>query len=179
MQELYRDVVDTFYWVALPLTTVNGVSQYQPEWGGLAWNGAQATGRCHYGYCIFSFLPLRNMRVCEPFGPEQRRGLWLYHILEPDTWARMCSRVSGAASRALYANESGAYFDLRKRISKPEHHTRRSYAVFLLNVMPEKTAEHYRNKIAVYLRWYQTHGYPDDIPDEQENNTGGSDIPSW
>ncbi|EFH3425741.1 phosphoadenosine phosphosulfate reductase family protein, partial [Escherichia coli] len=32
MRELYRDVVDTFYWVALPLTTVNGVSQYQPEW---------------------------------------------------------------------------------------------------------------------------------------------------
>ncbi|EKA5897338.1 phosphoadenosine phosphosulfate reductase family protein, partial [Escherichia coli] len=32
MRELYRDVVDAFYWVALPLTTVNGVSQYQPEW---------------------------------------------------------------------------------------------------------------------------------------------------
>lgn len=39
-------------------------------------------------------VPLRNMRVCEPFGPEQRRGLWLYHILEPETWARMCVRVS-------------------------------------------------------------------------------------
>ncbi len=55
-------------------------------------------------------VPLRNMRVCEPFGPEQRKGLWLYHVLEPETWARMCERVSGAASGALYANESGAYF---------------------------------------------------------------------
>ncbi|WP_411017431.1 DUF3440 domain-containing protein, partial [Salmonella sp. s51695] len=93
---------------------------------------------------------LRNMRVCEPFGPEQRRGLWLYHVLEPETWARMCARVSGAASGAIYANESGAYFALRKRISRPAHHTWRSYAMFLLDVMPQKTAEHYRNKIAVY-----------------------------
>ena len=124
-------------------------------------------------------VPLRNMRVCEPFGPEQRKGLWLYHVLEPETWARMCERVSGAASGALYANESGAYFALRKRITKPPHHTWRSYAMFLLDVMPERTAEHYRNKIAVYLRWYQTRGFPDDIPDEQENDLGSRDIPSW
>ncbi len=42
MREMYRDVTDTFYWVALPLTTVNGVSQFQPEWicaGNLAWTG--------------------------------------------------------------------------------------------------------------------------------------------
>ncbi|EKT5515418.1 DUF3440 domain-containing protein, partial [Escherichia coli] len=50
---------------------------------------------------------------------------------------------------------------------------------FLLDVMPERTAEHYRNKIAVYLRWYQTRGFPDDIPDEQENDLGCRDIPSW
>lgn len=48
--------------------------------------------------------------------------------------------------------------------------------MFLLDVMPERTAEHYRNKIAVYLRWYQTRGFPDDIPDEQENDTGSRDI---
>ncbi|EMS0090348.1 hypothetical protein AT483_25895, partial [Escherichia coli] len=28
MRKMYRDVTDTFYWVALPLTTVNGVSQF-------------------------------------------------------------------------------------------------------------------------------------------------------
>ncbi|STI55204.1 putative phosphoadenosine phosphosulfate reductase [Escherichia coli] len=32
MRMMYQDVTDTFYWVALPLTTVNGVSQFQPEW---------------------------------------------------------------------------------------------------------------------------------------------------
>lgn len=29
-------------------------------------------------------VPLRHMRICEPFGPEQRQGLWLYHVIEPD-----------------------------------------------------------------------------------------------
>ncbi|HAY0219048.1 TPA: DUF3440 domain-containing protein [Escherichia coli] len=286
LQGQYRDVTEAFYWVALPLTTVNGVSQYQPEWvcwapdalwvreppagaitdegyfsfyqhamtfeefvpafsawfagrrpGASAailtgvradeslnrfmgltsrrkqryaddkpWSTASPDGSYYTLYPLYDWktrdiwiynarsraaynplydlmyragVPLRNMRVCEPFGPEQRRGLWLYHVLEPETWARMCARVAGASSGSLYANESGAYFALRKRIEKPAHHTWRSYALFLLDVMPEKTAEHYRNKIAVYLRWYQTHGYPQDIPDEQENDLGSRDIPSW
>ena len=25
----------------------------------------------------------------EPFGPEQRQGLWLYHVIEPERWAAM------------------------------------------------------------------------------------------
>lgn len=113
-------------------------------------------------------VPLKNMRVCEPFGPEQRRGLWLYHILEPETWERMCRRVCGAHSGAIYANASGDYFALKTKIRKPAHFSWREYALFLLDSMPEKTAEHYRNKIAIYLHWYQTRGFPDDIPDEQE-----------
>ena len=249
MREMYRDVTESFYWVALPLTTVNGVSQFQPEWicwepgvtwvrqppeyaitdmayfsfyryamtfeefvpafsswfaGNLCgvavltgiradeslnrfmglvsqrklryaddkpWTTASPEGFYYTLYPLYDWkardiwiynartraiynplydlmyragVPLRNMRVCEPFGPEQRKGLWLYHVLEPETWARMCERVS-----------------------------------FLLDVMPERTAEHYRNKIAVYLRWYQTRGFPDDIPDEQENDLGSRDIPSW
>lgn len=120
-------------------------------------------------------VPLRNMRVCEPLARNSVRdcGFTMFWSRKPGP---MCERVSGAASGALYANESGAYFALRKRITKPPHHTRRSYAMFLLDVMPERTAEHYRNKIAVYLRWYQTRGFPDDIPDEQENDTGSRDI---
>lgn len=43
-------------------------------------------------------VPTRYMRICEPFGPEQRRGLWLYHVIEPERWAMMCSRVSGVKS---------------------------------------------------------------------------------
>lgn len=284
MQIMYDDVIDNFYWIALPLTTVNGVSQFQPEWvcwdRGIEWvrtppddaitdskyfpfyqyamtfeefipafsswfsrkkhNAAILTGvradeslnrfmglksqrKLRYSddkpwttaspegsyytmYPLYDWkvkdiwiyhaktkaiynplydlmfragVPLRNMRVCEPFGPEQRKGLWLYHILEPETWEKMCYRVSGASSGAIYSNESGAYFALRKKILKPENHSWKSYVLFLLSAMPEKTSEHYKNKISIYLRWYQKHGYPDDIPDEQENDMGYRDIPSW
>ncbi len=43
-------------------------------------------------------VPPRYMRICEPFGPEQRQGLWLYHVVEPERWAAMCERVSGVHS---------------------------------------------------------------------------------
>lgn len=32
LREQYSDVIEHFYWVALPLTTQNSLSQYQPEW---------------------------------------------------------------------------------------------------------------------------------------------------
>lgn len=123
-------------------------------------------------------VKLHAMRICEPFGPEQRQGLWLYHVLEPECWERVCERVSGANTGSIYANGQGDFY-ARRQVHKPDDHTWRSYALFLLSSMPQQTAEHYRNKIAIYLRWYQTHGFPDDIPDEQEKDTGSKDIPSW
>ena len=32
LRALYADVVETFYWVALPLTTQNALTQYKPQW---------------------------------------------------------------------------------------------------------------------------------------------------
>ncbi len=32
LRKQYADVTEAFYWVALPLTTQNSLSQYQPEW---------------------------------------------------------------------------------------------------------------------------------------------------
>ena len=32
MREEYRDVIEQFYWVALPLTTQNSLTQFNPEW---------------------------------------------------------------------------------------------------------------------------------------------------
>lgn len=99
------------------------------------------------------------MRICEPFGPEQRRGLWLYHILEPETWCLACARVSGAASGARYVRHGRDYLG-RHQIDKPAHHTWQSYVHFLLSGMPPPVAEHYRSKM-------------------QEGDTGSRNIPSW
>ncbi len=44
-------------------------------------------------------VPLRYMRICEPFGPEQRQGLWLYHVLEPGALGRNVSAGERRAQR--------------------------------------------------------------------------------
>lgn len=281
MHELYKDVIDSFWWVALPLTTQNSLSQFKPEWQcwepGVAWvreppsnaitkpnyfdfyydamtfeefvksfsnwyaqrrpaammigirtdesfNRLRAIirndkrryaddkpwttlspgGWAWYVYPIYDWkisdvwtwfsksgctynplydlmyqagVPLRYMRICEPFGPEQRQGLWLYHILEPGRWASICERVSGASSGGVYAGQDNHFYGHRK-IVKPENLCWREYAELLLCSMPENTAEHYKNKIAVYLKWYQKRGVIT-IPDAQDKDIGSKDIPSW
>ncbi|TBL57371.1 phosphoadenosine phosphosulfate reductase [Hafnia paralvei] len=283
MKALYQDITDIFFWVALPLKTVNGVSQIQPEWVAWApetqwvrsppdfaitdesyfsfyrhamtfeefinafgywfaghkstamltgvradeslnrymaiassrkmryaddkpWTTASPEGTYYIANPLYDWkfrdiwifqarssviynplydlmyragVPSKNMRICEPFGPEQRKGLWLYHVLDSGMWAKVCCRVCGANSGALYANESGSFYALNKKIQKPSGFTWRSYALYLLDSMPLTTSEHYKNKISVYLKWYETHGYPRDIPEEQDNDTGYRDIPSW
>lgn len=279
MFALYRDYIDP-YWVALPMTTVNAVSQFEPEW--IAWEPGKEWVRqppaiaitdparfpfyehamkfedfvpafgtwyaqdgkaailvgirsdeslnryralvrddkaMHHGHkwttefaggainCypiydwrtedIWTFfgktglpynrlydrmhqagLSLHQMRICEPFGSEQRKGLWLFHIIEPETWAKLVGRVNGANSGALYAQERGNILG-NTRITKPDRMTWHGYAMHLLESMPSKTAEHYRNKIAVALKWYQERGYPDGIPDFLPDDTGAKDVPSW
>lgn len=43
--------------------------------------------------------------------------------------------------------------------------------------MPPATAENYRNKIAVFLKWYADRGYERGIPDEGQATDKGA--PSW
>jgi predicted phosphoadenosine phosphosulfate sulfurtransferase len=122
------------------------------------------------------------MRICQPYGDDQRKGLWLFHVIEPETWARIVARVNGANQGALYAQESGNILG-RIKIDKPEGHTWESFANFLLESMPPSMREHYCNKIAVFLHWWRERGYPDGIPDEMphrlEAGTDGERVPSW
>lgn len=122
-------------------------------------------------------IPPHNMRICEPYGDEQRRGLWLFHAIEPQTWAKVCARVAGANSGALYAGERGNILG-NQRIDLPEGHTWQSFAMLLLDTMPHTTAEHYRDKISRYV-WYCNEKLRIPVPDEQPNDTGSKDVPSW
>lgn len=121
-------------------------------------------------------LPMHHMRICEPYGDEQRRGLWLYHIIEPETWGRVVNRVAGANTGALYGNETGNVMG-NLRIAKPDNHTWQSFAMMLLDSMPVKTADHYKDKIAVWMRWYHDHGI--EIEDEKPGDTGSKDRGTW
>lgn len=124
-------------------------------------------------------LSLSQMRICQPYGDDQRRGLWLFHLIEPETWARVVARVNGANGGALYVNESGNVSGYRS-ISKPIGHTWKSFAFLLVNSMPKQSAEHYRNKILLFERWWRNKGYQDGIPDEAEYTLEAARrAPSW
>jgi len=121
-------------------------------------------------------LTIHQQRICQPYGDDQRKGLWLFQIIEPETWGKVVARVNGANQGALYAKESGNILGNLK-ISKPDNHSWESFSRLLLESMPKKTQQHYENKIAVFLHWYAERGYPGGIPDEGPINN--KSMPSW
>lgn len=124
-------------------------------------------------------VPMGHMRICQPYGDDQRRGLWLFHLIEPETWARVVARVNGANGGALYVQEWGNINGYRE-ITKPPHHTWKSFAHLLVDSMPPKTRTHYRNKVLTFEKWWMGRGYPDGIPDEAAYEMEAARrAPSW
>ncbi len=124
-------------------------------------------------------LTLHQMRICQPYGDDQRKGLWLFHLIEPETWGRVVARVNGANAGALYAQESGNILGNLK-ITKPEGHTWESFSMLLLESLPPKHQEHFRNKIATFVYWWSQKGYPNGIPDEVDPKLEADrKAPSW
>lgn len=124
-------------------------------------------------------LSIHQSRICQPYGDDQRKGLWLYHVIEPDTWPKVVARVNGANSGALYAREVGNILG-RIKIDKPPGHTWQSFAKLLLASLPPASQEHFSDKILVFLKWWQDRGYPQGIPDVGEAKQEASkEIPSW
>ena len=121
-------------------------------------------------------LTIHQARICQPYGDDQRKGLWLFHIIEPETWARVVARVNGANQGSLYCQDPGNILGYRG-ITKPDGITWQEFAERLLASMPERTAEQYRNKIAVFLKWYADRGYSRGIPDEGPMTDKSA--PSW
>jgi predicted phosphoadenosine phosphosulfate sulfurtransferase len=146
------------------------------------WTFHARTGRAYnriYDRMHKAGLTVDQMRICQPYGDDQRKGLWLYSVMEPETWGRVVARVNGANSGALYAHETGVMAG-RIKIIKPPGHSWQSYTMFLLESMPPKSKLHFENKIAVFLKWYQTRGYPNGIPDEADPKAEAKkEIPTW
>lgn len=124
-------------------------------------------------------LSIHQMRICQPYGDDQRKGLWLFHVLEPETWPRIVARVAGANSGAMYAHESGVMMG-NVRFSKPPGHTWESFAKLLLESLPVASKEHYEAKIFQFLRWYAQRGFDQGIPDEADAALeADKKAPSW
>jgi predicted phosphoadenosine phosphosulfate sulfurtransferase len=152
VSESVHNIYPVYDWRTADLWTYHGRNREKP------YNGL-------YDMMHRAGLTIHQMRICQPYGDDQRRGLWLFHLIEPGTWARLVARVNGANSGAMYVQHSGNMTGYR-RISKPEGHTWRSFAALLVGSMPPKTREHYENKIDVFRKWWMERGYPDGIPDE-------------
>jgi predicted phosphoadenosine phosphosulfate sulfurtransferase len=123
-------------------------------------------------------VKLSDQRLCQPFGDDQRKGLWLYHILEPETWYKLIARVNGANFGALYIQETGNINGYDK-ITKPNNHTWKSFCHMLLRTMPKKTRDHYAIRFKKFISGWNDRGYkviPDESPPELEAKCWA---PSW
>lgn len=123
-------------------------------------------------------VPLSDQRLCQPFGDDQKRGLWLYHIIEPETWSKLIARVAGANSASVYIQDSGNMTGYNK-ISKPDGHTWRSFCNLLLQTMPAPTRKHYTYRFQKFIVSWKRRGYaeiPDEAPPELEAKQWA---PSW
>lgn len=110
-------------------------------------------------------VPLSQQRLCQPFGHDQRKGLWLYHILEPLTWYKLLVRVNGANSGSMFVTETGSVSGVNK-ITKPKDHTWESFFKLIFNTMPKVTRDHYIPRFRTFVQGWKKRGYHAGIPDE-------------
>lgn len=123
-------------------------------------------------------VSLSKQRLCQPYGDDQRQGLYLFKILEPETWAKVVNRVEGANFGNRYTENDRTTLGNYK-VNLPKGHTYESYAKFLLKTMPPYLAEHYQIKIDKFLAWWENEGIKI-IPDyDDPKKEASKKVPSW
>lgn len=123
-------------------------------------------------------VSIYKQRLCQPYGDDQRQGLYLFKLLEPETWAKVVNRVEGANFGNRYTETDRTTLGNFK-VNLPPGHTYESYAKFLLETMPPYLAEHYREKIDKFLSWWEKEGVTS-IPDKADiKDEARKKVPSW
>jgi predicted phosphoadenosine phosphosulfate sulfurtransferase len=179
-------------------------SKSKTTWNGYAWT-TQLSVHCYNAYPIYDWrtediwaangkfgwaynkiydlmhmagVGLHQQRLCQPYGDDQRKGLYLFKILEPATWQKVVNRVEGA-------NFGNRYSDTDKtvmgnfRVNLPPGHTYKSYAKFLLQTMPPYLADHYQKKIDKFWEYWKKEGF-ETMPDTADAKLEASrKAPSW
>lgn len=102
-------------------------------------------------------VSLHQQRLCQPYGDNQRKGLYLFKILEPETWAKIVRRVEGANFGNRYTEYNRSALG-NFRVNLPAGYTYETYAQFLLETMPPHLSAHYRKKIGRFIDWWVEHG---------------------
>ena len=112
-------------------------------------------------------VPVGKMRVASPFMSESKSSLSLYRVIDPNCWARLCSRVQGANFIATYGKQLSY-----RSVSLPPNHTWKSFVKFLLHTLPKEVAENFRRRFIQSIKvWGRVgRGLPDEIIDELTQN---------
>ena len=100
-------------------------------------------------------VPLSKQRICQPYGDDQRIGLNLFRVIEPETWAKVVNRVSGANFGNIYSGNSILGY---RNVKLPRGHTWRSYTKMLLATLPAETARNYRERFVKFIRYWNRIG---------------------
>lgn len=131
-----------------------------------------------YDLMYLAGVSLHKQRLCQPYGDDQRQGLYLFKILEPETWAKVVNRVEGANFGNRYTENDRTTLGNYK-VNLPPGHTYESYAKFLLSTMPSVWREHYQKKIDKFLEWWEKEGVKE-IPDFADpRDESRKSVPSW
>jgi len=102
-------------------------------------------------------LSIHKMRICQPFGDDQKIGLNLFRIIEPKTWAKVVNRVSGANYGNIYAGTKMIGY---RKVELPEGHTWKSYTKLLLSTLPKQTKDSYTHKFIKFIKYWNKKGCP-------------------
>ncbi|KKL25860.1 hypothetical protein LCGC14_2401060, partial [marine sediment metagenome] len=70
---------------------------------------------------------VHDQRICQPYGDDQRKGLDLFHLCEPETWFKVVNRVAGANFGALY---KGQRILGNQKVHLPPGHTKHYQGVY-------------------------------------------------
>lgn len=100
---------------------------------------------------------IHNMRICQPYGDDQRIGLYLFKLIEPETWAKVVNRVSGANFGNIYCGDKILGYN---NVRLPKNNTWKSYTKLLLSSLPKATRENYIKRFIKFMRYWGTKGCP-------------------
>jgi predicted phosphoadenosine phosphosulfate sulfurtransferase len=127
-----------------------------------------------YGYCYnrvydlmhWAGVGIEKMRVCQPYGLEQRTGLEMFKILEPNLWNKAVERVAGANFGNIYCKTKGVGY---LKVQLPKGHTWASYTRLLLASTPTPTRDRFVNRFNAWARgmgYESIENMSDDMHDE-------------
>jgi predicted phosphoadenosine phosphosulfate sulfurtransferase len=111
------------------------------------------------------------MRICQPYGDDQRIGLNLFRAIEPETWARVVNRVSGANFGNIYCGTKALGY---RQVQLPKGHTWKSYTKLLLASLPPETRDNYVSRFIRFMRYWNQNGCG--LPDECLSKLPGSAV---